>query len=238
MGMPTGRFIASLLFFLLQSAAAEECVVLLHGLNRVSNSMGELERKMARAGYTAVNINYPSRRFEEAQLADDAVGRGVSRCRETGATAIHFVTHSLGGILLRVYLQDHELPELGRVVMLGPPNQGSEVVDNLVAVPGFGFIVGPTGRRLGTDNASLPAQLGPANFELGVIAGDLNLNPLGFLFFSEANDTLVSVSSTRVEGMNDHIVLPVTHSLMMRNNEVIDHAIHFLKTGGFIPQPE
>ncbi|MEQ8954890.1 MAG: alpha/beta hydrolase [Gammaproteobacteria bacterium] len=227
-----------LLFSSVQLSAAQECVVLLHGLGRVSNSMGELERKMGRAGFDAVNINYPSRREESEVLAADAVGRGISQCQQQGAATIHFVTHSLGGILLRVYLQDHDLPQLGRVVMLGPPNHGSEIVDNLIAVPGFGFVVGPTGRRLGTDGESLPAELGPADFELGIIAGDLNLNPLGFLFFAEANDTIVSVASTELEGMDDHIVLPVTHSLMMRDNEVIDHAIHFLKTGNFIPQPE
>ncbi len=232
---------------------AEDCVVLLHGLARVSDSMAELERKLERSGMRSVNISYPSRRHPIAELSRDAVGRGLAACRDTaeggasGAEAainsaetnspsrIHFVTHSLGGILLRVYLQDQAIPELGRVVMLGPPNQGSSLAQGLKGVPGFGFL-GPAGQALGTDDESIINELGPVDFELGVIAGDLALNPLGLLLIDGPNDSVVSVESTRVAGMKEHITLPVMHTLMMRDNEVIDHSIHFLKTGNFIPQ--
>lgn len=217
------------------SARASECVVLLHGLARISNSMAELEHKIQRSGMEAVNINYPSRHDPVQVLADDAVGRGLSGCRAKGARTIHFVTHSLGGILLRVYLQDREIPELGRVVMLGPPNQGSSLADALRHVPGYGLL-GPAGQALGTDEDGVVQELGPVDFELGVIAGSLAINPLGLFFIDGPNDSVVSVESTRVEGMKEHITLPVMHTLMMRDNEVIDQSIHFLKTGGFIPQ--
>ncbi|NKB32098.1 MAG: alpha/beta hydrolase [Pseudomonadales bacterium] len=229
---------ASLLFlFLLASspALANECVVLLHGLARVSNSMGELESKLNRSGFDAVNINYPSIRYEIDVLADDAVGRGIGQCLSNSPEKIHFVTHSLGGILVRHYLQENELDLLGKVVMLGPPNQGSEIVDGLSPVPGFGFL-GPAGFVLGTEDDSILKDLGPVYFELGVIAGTTNINPIGFLFIDGPNDSIVSVESTKVEGMNAHLVLPVTHTFMMRNNEVIDHTIHYLKTGQFIPE--
>ncbi len=226
---------------------ADECVVLLHGLARVSDSMAELERKLERSGMRSVNISYPSRRYPIEELARDAVGRGLAACREaaaagledgdelTAASSIHFVTHSLGGILLRVYLQNNTVSELGRVVMLGPPNQGSSLAQGLKGVPGFGFL-GPAGQALGTDDESIINELGPVNFELGVIAGDLALNPLGLLLINGPNDSVVSVQSTRVAGMKQHITLPVMHTLMMRDNEVIDHSIHFLKTGNFIPR--
>lgn len=219
----------------LRAAAANECVVLLHGLARVSNSMSELERKLASSGYGVANISYPSTREPLDVLASDAVGRGLGTCRQSGAEVIHFVTHSLGGILLRYYHQSQGISELGRVVMLGPPNQGSELVDGLDGVPGFGFL-GPTGQALGTEPEDVPRQLGPVDFELGVIAGDVNLNPLSLFLIDGANDSIVSVASTRVHGMKEHIVLPVIHTLMMRDNEVIDHTIHFLKTGNFIPE--
>lgn len=215
--------------------AAKECVVLLHGLARISNSMGELETKLKRSGYAIANISYPSRSHEIDVLAADAVGRGIAQCRAAQPDSIHFVTHSLGGILVRFYLQRHTIDELGRVVMLGPPNQGSELVDGLLPIPGFNFIGGPTGIVLGTGADSIVRELGPVEFDLGVIAGDTNINPFNFLFFSEPNDSIVSVQSTKVEGMNAHRVLPVTHAFMMRNNEVIDHVIHYLKTGSFIP---
>jgi triacylglycerol lipase len=207
-------------------------VVLLHGLARVSNSMGELESKLGRAGYSAVSINYPSRKHEIDVLASDAVGRGIVECGSVDA--IHFVTHSLGGILVRYYLEQNNIENLGRVVMLGPPNQGSEIVNRLLAVPGFKLFGGPTGIALGSGEGHIPDSLGPVEFDLGVIAGNMSINPLSLLFIDGENDSIVSVESTKVIGMSAHLVLPVTHTFMMRNNVVIDNVIHYLKTGSFI----
>lgn len=218
------------------AAATPDCVILLHGLLRVSNSMGEMEEKLERAGYHAVNINYPSRSLPIEELAVDAVGRGLEQCRALAADKIYFVTHSLGGILLRYYEQHYGIVELARVVMLGPPNHGSELVDGLKAIPGFRFLTGPTGSTLGTTETGLTHTLESVDFDLGVIAGTTNINPLNLLLMSGPNDSIVTVESTRIEGMREHLVLPVTHSLMMRNNEVIDNAIHYLKMGTFIPQ--
>jgi hypothetical protein len=230
------------LFFLLTLmpvSVLAECVVLLHGLGRLSNSMSELETKLIPAGYSVANILYPSRSYPIEVLAVDAVGRGLEECRGSGNSPerIHFVTHSLGGILLRYYLTENSIEDLGRVVMLGPPNQGSQLVDGLRPIPGFGFIGGPAGVALGTGEGSIFERLGPVEFDLGVIAGSTNINPLEFLFIPGPSDSIVSVESTRVEGMNAHIVLPVTHTFMMRNNEVIEQAIHYLKTGSFIAEP-
>lgn len=228
--------LSSVLFSPLASAQSQECVVLLHGLARVSNSMAELEAKLGRSGFDVVSINYPSRKYEIEVLARDAIGRGVAGCG--GASIVHFVTHSLGGILVRYYLEKNNIENLGRVVMLGPPNQGSEIVNGMLFVPGFKLFGGPTGTALGSGEGHIPESLGPVDFDLGVIAGTTNINPLGLLFIRGPNDSIVSVESTKVDGMNDHLVLPVTHTFMMRNNEVIDNAIHYLKTGSFIPQVE
>ncbi len=221
----------------LPSSSVAECVVLLHGLGRLSNSMSELETKLAPAGYSVANIKYPSRSHPIDVLAEDAIGRGLARCRSESEGKIHFITHSLGGILLRYYLMSNTIDELGRVVMLGPPNQGSEIVDGLLPVPGFGFIGGPAGVALGTGEGSIIDSLGPVEFDLGVIAGSTNINPLEFLFIAGPSDSIVSIESTKVQGMHAHKVLPVTHTFMMRNNEVIEQAIHYLKTGSFISEP-
>ena len=216
-------------------ASNKECVVLLHGLARVSNSMVELERKLARSGFLAVNITYPSRRDEIEFLAEEAIGRGLSACDEQQVSKVHFVTHSLGGILVRQYLKSETLPQLGRVVMLGPPNQGTALVDRMRRVPGWALL-GPAADMLGTGPNSIFSKLGPVQFELGVIAGDVNVNPLAALFLKGKNDSVVTVESTRVVGMDEHLVLPVMHTIMMRNNHLIDQTIHYLKTGNFIPQ--
>ena len=225
------------LLVVLPSSLVAECVVLLHGLGRLSNSMSELETKLAPAGYSVSNIKYPSRSYPIDVLAVDAIGRGLAQCRSEGPGEIHFITHSLGGILLRYYLSQNTIPELGRVVMLGPPNQGSEIVDGLLPLPGFGFIGGPAGVALGTGEGSIIDSLGPVEFDLGIIAGSTNINPLEFLFIAGPSDSIVSIESTKVRGMNAHMVLPVTHTFMMRNNEVIEQAIHYLKTGSFISEP-
>jgi len=161
------------------SANASECVILLHGLARSAHSMAELEEKLTRAGYRVENIDYPSREQAIPELAEQAVAEGLKRCQAASASPVNFVTHSLGGILVRYYYTHHSPDHVGRVVMLGPPNQGSEVVDNLKDVPGFELLNGPAGRQLGTDKQDIPKSLGPVNFELGVIAGTMTRGQTG-----------------------------------------------------------
>jgi hypothetical protein len=135
--------------------------------------------------------------------------------------------------VVRQYLRHHDIDKLGRVVMLGPPNKGSEVVDKLRDFPGFHFYHGDAGLELGTGAASLPNRLGQANFDLGVIAGTRSVNLFLSRMISGVNDGKVSVENTRVEGMRDHIEMEVTHTFMMRNKQVIGQVIHYLETGKF-----
>ncbi len=220
---------------LLASAADNrECVILLHGLCRTSGSMLPLEHALTVAGYRVWNVDYPSRTAAIEKLSEDAIGRAVADCQKAGATKLHFVTHSLGGILVRSYLARHAIPNLGRVVMLGPPNQGSEVVDKLGSWWLFNKLNGSTARReLGTDKDSVPNQLGPANFCVGVIAGDRSINWINSLMIPGPDDGKVSVERTKLAGMSDHLVLHVTHPFLMRNRTVIRQTISFLRTGKF-----
>ena len=139
----------------------------------------------------------------------------------------------MGGIVLRTYLQTHTLPNLGRVVMLAPPNQGSEVVDKLGWFPPFAWFNGPAGLQLGTNPESLPNRLPPPSFELGVIAGDRTINPLLSVLIPGKDDGKVSQARVQTTGMKDFIILHVTHTFMMRNSHVIAQTMHFLKTGLF-----
>jgi len=211
----------------------EECVVLLHGLARTPGSMGEMERKLGAAGFLVVNVGYPSRERPVEELAREAVSEGLTECSAQEAWRIHFVTHSLGSILVRYYFKEHTDPRLGRVVMLGPPNQGAELVDALAEFPGFGLFNGPSGWQLGTRDKSITSSLGGVKFELGVIAGNQAINPLFAALIPGPDDGKVSVESTRVAGMKEHIVMPVTHTWMMFNNEVIEQVVSFLKNGRF-----
>jgi alpha-beta hydrolase superfamily lysophospholipase len=215
-------------------AAADDCVVLLHGLARTSMSMNKMERELAAAGYLTANVDYPSRDYTVEELAELAVAEGIAACRaREGAETIHFVTHSLGGILVRQYLAQHELPELGRVVMLGPPNQGSAAVDELRDVPGFDWLNGPAGRQLGKGENSVPLKLGPADFELGVIAGNRTIDPITSAVLENPDDGRVSVEDTKLDGMTDFVVVEHSHAFMMRMGRTIELTKAFLSGGRF-----
>jgi hypothetical protein len=211
-----------------------ECVILLHGLARTNVSMLAMEKAINNAGYRAINYHYPSRQFSIAELAELAISETLAQCE--GATKIHFVTHSMGGILVRQYLTTHKIEKLGHVVMLGPPNKGSELVDLLADLPGFKTVNGPAGMQLGTSDMSVPNSLGPVDFSLGVIAGNNSINLILSTMLPKPNDGKVSVASTKVEGMTDHIELHATHPFMMWNPEVIDQVLFFLKNGHFQSQ--
>ncbi len=211
----------------------QECVILLHGLARTSGSMNKIARALKQNGYHVINISYPSRQKTIQELSEIAVSQGIARCAAHNAPNIHFVSHSLGGILVRYYLTRHNIENLGRVVMLAPPNQGSEIVDSWKNIPGFAAWNGPAGLQLGTNPTSIPRQLDPVNYPVGIIAGTKTINPLLSHFLPSPNDGKVSVESTKVEGMTDFITVPVSHTFIMRNNEVIAQIKAFLRSGSF-----
>jgi triacylglycerol lipase len=214
--------------------AKAECVVFLHGLLRTADSMEQIAGDFSAQGYTVANIDYPSSKLPIEQLAPLAVEAGVEQC--AGSSKVHFVTHSLGGILVRYYLQDHEIANLGRVVMIAPPNSGSEVVDAMIGTPGYEWLHGPTGLQLGTDDASIPNQLGPVDFEVGIIAGTRTINFMLSQYLPNPDDGKVSMERTKVAGMADFVALPHSHSFIMKMPATIAQALAFIETGHFVIQ--
>ncbi len=218
------------------SAVAEsnECVVLLHGLNRSWRAMRPMAEFLQEAGFSTANVDYPSQAGPVEEIAPMAVGTGLRECRATGADRIHFVTHSIGGILLRYEQEQTPISDLGRVVMLGPPNQGSEVIDITQNWPGVATFGGEAGLQLGTGADSIPSKLGPVDFELGVIAGTGTINIWMSAMLPDEDDGKVTVAATQVDGMDDFLVVGNSHHYITGSDVVFRNTESFLKTGRFI----
>lgn len=219
------------------SVAAAETVVLLHGLGRTSFSMARLASELKRDGYQVVNASYPSRTQSLETLATEWL---PARLRALPPTEkIHFVTHSMGGIVVRLWLREQGIPaNLGRVVMLAPPNAGSEVPDRFNGFPPFRWFTGQNGRRLTTAPDALPRALGPwpaTGSELGIIAGDRPLNPWMASWLPKPNDGKVTVATTHLAGECDHVVMPYSHTWLAWRRGTIAQVKAFLRDGHFAP---
>lgn len=211
-----------------------ECVFLVHGLGRTKHSMMILRHRLRHAGYRTVSFGYNSRKLsiEEASAKLEAA---VSNQLASAAapTRIHFVTHSLGGILVRNILAKEHPNQLGRVVMISPPNHGSEIPDKLGKLALYRKINGPAGIQLGTSSKSMPNTLPPADFPVGIITGDRSFNPLFSHWIPGKDDGKVSIESAKLDGMRDFVVVHSSHTWIMNRKTVRQHVLHFLQHGNF-----
>ena len=207
------------------------CVVLLYQLGRSAFPLVLLEEVLQRQGYQTVKVDYSSTKQTIQALSDYVLPQGFAAY---GSAKTHLVTHSMGSILARYWLA-HQTPDnLGHVVILAPPNQGSDPVDILGPLPPFEWINGLAGEQLETYGLAL--SLPAVTFDLGIIVGSQTLNPAYSTLIYGANDRKISVAATKVEGMRDHIILPVTHTFIMNAPNVLAQTFVYLETGRFDPE--
>lgn len=210
-----------------------ECVVLLHGVALASWAMEPMAWALEEAGYRTVNLSYPSRRLTIEALAEDYLPAKLAEHGVADAPRVHFVAHSLGALVVRRFLARQQPSNLGRVVFLGPPNQGSAAADAAGEWAALRWIVGVNLSRLGTGADSAAARLGPADFEVGIIAGKSRLNPLFGAVLAGEHDGVVTLESARLEGMADFLVVPHSHTVMLWRGAVQEQVAAFLRDGKF-----
>lgn len=209
-----------------------EYLILLHGLARTEKSMVVMGYHVRKYGYDVININYPGRTIPIEEIAAGLADSIRLYCPDT-TRHINFITHSMGGIVLRYFLANYPLPNLGRVVMLSPPNKGSQLVDKMGDWWIFEKWMGPPGEQLGTDSLSVPVDLPPVNYPVGIIMGDHSIGPPFSSVLPGPDDGLVSVANAKVQGMSDFLVVPRNHFTIKYSMRVASEAVYFLKNGQF-----
>lgn len=194
-------------------------VILFHGIRASAGAMDNIARFLDEKGYTVINIDYPSSQYEIATLAENYFGPALENCcdgasKESGRK-IHIVTHSMGGIVLRQYLQNHSIKNLGKIVMIAPPNHGSIWSDLMGDWKIAEWIMGPALAELKTGDQGVPENLPIPATEFAIIAGE--------------NDNKVSVESAKLEGMADFKVVPNNHINILRSKEMMEAVGRFLQ---------
>jgi alpha/beta hydrolase fold len=207
--------------------------VLLHGISRTARSFRKMQAAIEAEGYATLNLGYASRSKALQTLAED-IHPAIERFAESIEGSVHFVCHSMGGLLARVYLARYRPKRLGRVVMLGTPNGGSEIADRLKNFGAYRAFFGPAGQQLGTQrDADIDALLPRIDYPVGVIAGNRSIYPIAAVMLPKPHDGRVSVENTRLDGMADHVVIGASHPWLVRNDEAIAQTIAFLGDGRF-----
>ena len=213
--------------------ATQDGVVLLHGISRTARSFRKMQTALEGRGFVTLNQDYASRRKALEALAED-IHPAIQRFADGIDGSVHFVGHSMGGLLARVYIARYQPKRLGRVVMLGTPNSGSEIADRLKNFGVYRAFFGPAGQQLGTQrDAAIEALFAPVDYPVGIIAGDRSIYPITSAFLPKPHDGRVSVENTRLDGMADHIVIRTSHPWLVRHSVAIAQTIAFLKAGKF-----
>ncbi len=216
--------------------ASDNFVILVHGLRAKSDAFAKMEKALLSNGFNVCRVDYPSREYTIDVLADTALYGAIKRCQNAGSDTLFFVGHSMGSILIRYFLQENDVPTLGNVVMISPPNHGTPLVDKFAWSRLFRKFNGPGGMQLGTAKDGFINSLDVPDYTFGVIMSRRSINPIESLFIPGKDDGRVSIESAKLEGMQDFVLVNYNHHVLMKKDETIDHVISFLTTGQFVKQ--
>jgi hypothetical protein len=196
--------------------------------------MKPIENMLEKYDYTVYNIGYPSTKHSIELLCSLYIDPKIKEIQKKHDT-LNFVTHSMGGIIVRYYVNTYNKP-FKTCVMLCPPNHGSQLVDSLKQKVAWLYKVlnGPAGQQLGKSDNLFLSKLSPLNGAIGVIAGSKSWEPWLSKYIIGVDDGKVSLDETKLPEMNDYIVLPYTHTFIMNNDDTKKQIVHFLQRSHFI----
>ena len=210
----------------------EESVIVIHGFARRASSMNTLAYAIHQAGYEVRNVGYNSINQNLNDIKEEVFEKFNQYISLNPGKKIHFVGHSLGGLLIRAYLEENKLNNLGVVILMGTPNKGTQLVNQYEDKWYFSWL-GPVISELGVDSSQFLEALQDPYYTVGVIAGSKPYSRRSSDYLEGAHDGLVTVESAKLEGMHDFIELEVNHSIMKRDPRVIEQVIYFLKNSQF-----
>lgn len=228
--------ILSLILFLSEVSMAAECVVLIHGFGRSSFSMGKISNHLESNGYKTISIDYPSRKHSIEFIVNQYIMPEINEDK-LNCSKLHFVGYSMGGIITRYILANNRPSNVGRVVFLGTPNSGAEIVNSLGKYKWFKKVFGPAVQDLAVGAKFLNRLPKTVDYESGVISGNFSANPFTSFFLLKGDDDgTISVKSTIIKGMKDHIVIPSSHNMLLSNQRAVEEIEYFIRNGKFRPE--
>ena len=220
----------------IKEEGAEELVVLIHGIRDKPYIMWKLEQGLSKSGYSIMNLHYPSVKADMDSIVSLVHSRLAPRLQDY--QKINFVTHSLGGIVMRAYLHKHKQSNFQRLVMIAPPNKGAIMAERFEDFFIYKWIYGQTGQKLGKDSTDYWQQIPPPSIDFGIIAGglgnDKGFNPL----IPGDDDGTVGVAETKIAGAQDFIVIPGLHTSLLWQNRTLEQVLYFLEYNHFKNQED
>ncbi len=207
-------------------------VIVLHGIFRTHRSMRKLANFLEKNDFEVLNLGYPSTKHSIETIAD-IINPRVAAFAESISGKVHFVGYSMGGLVIRAYLHRYKPLNLGRIVMIGTPNNGSEVADFLRNRKLYRMLYGPAGQQLITDQSGFAHHFGAVDYEVGVIAGNRPVDLISSRIIGKSNDGKVSIDSTKLTGMKDHVIVQSSHTFFPSNQQMMHQVTAFLKYGRF-----
>ncbi|MEI6730726.1 MAG: alpha/beta fold hydrolase [Pseudomonadota bacterium] len=207
-------------------------IIILHGIFRTERCMSGLAKFLQKSGFKVLNLGYPSTKYSLEELAD-IIHKDIESFAVNVTGKLHFVGYSMGGLLIRAYLKKYRPSNLGRVVLIGTPNYGSEVADFVKNWALYKKLYGPAGQQLITDQSDFKHIFADTDFEVGIVAGNRPLDFISSRIIKAESDGKVSLKSATLEGAKDRVIIPCSHTFFPQNKKMWLQVVHFIGYGKF-----